>query len=43
LRRHLTELRPLTPTQLVDLRYDKFRQMGAFVESGEGPPVGRAP
>jgi acetyl-CoA carboxylase carboxyl transferase subunit alpha len=43
LRRHLAELRPLPPEKLVDLRYDKFRQMGAFVESGENVPVGRAP
>jgi acetyl-CoA carboxylase carboxyl transferase subunit alpha len=42
LRRHLGELRKLTPTELVDLRYDKFRQMGAFVESGEGEPVGKS-
>jgi acetyl-CoA carboxylase carboxyl transferase subunit alpha len=43
LRRHLAELRALTPERLVDLRYDKFRQMGAFVESGDSEPVGRAP
>ena len=35
LSRHLAELRALTPAKLVDLRYDKFRQMGAFVESAE--------
>jgi acetyl-CoA carboxylase carboxyl transferase subunit alpha len=34
LRRHLGELSGLTPTQLRDQRYEKFRQMGAFVESG---------
>jgi acetyl-CoA carboxylase carboxyl transferase subunit alpha len=33
-RRHLRELSGLTPTQLRDQRYEKFRQMGAFVESG---------
>jgi acetyl-CoA carboxylase carboxyl transferase subunit alpha len=43
LSRHLAELRALPPDKLVDLRYDKFRQMGAFVESGDGAPVGRAP
>src|SRR4051812_42108903 len=41
--RHLAELRALSPAKLVDLRYDKFRQMGAYVESGEGVPAGRAP
>jgi acetyl-CoA carboxylase carboxyl transferase subunit alpha len=40
LRRHLAELRALTPAKLVDLRYDKFRQMGAFVESGDNEPLG---
>ncbi len=34
LRRHLSELRVLPPDRLKALRYDKFRQMGAFVESG---------
>jgi acetyl-CoA carboxylase carboxyl transferase subunit alpha len=41
LRRHLGELRALAPDNLLDQRYQKFRQMGAFVESGEGAPVGR--
>jgi acetyl-CoA carboxylase carboxyl transferase subunit alpha len=41
--RHLAELRKLEPAQLIDQRYDKFRQMGAFVESGEGAPLERAP
>jgi acetyl-CoA carboxylase carboxyl transferase subunit alpha len=41
LRRHLAELGALAPDRLVDLRYDKFRQMGAFVESGDGAAVGR--
>src|SRR3954462_13700733 len=43
LRRPLAELRTLPPDKLVDLRYDKFRQMGAYVESGEAVPAGRAP
>jgi acetyl-CoA carboxylase carboxyl transferase subunit alpha len=44
LRRHLAELGALSPAELVDQRYDKFRQMGAFVESGEGvSPIGRTP
>jgi acetyl-CoA carboxylase carboxyl transferase subunit alpha len=43
LRRHLAELRALTPAKLVDLRYDKFRQMGAFVESGDGAPLESTP
>jgi len=30
LRRNLDELAPLTARQLVDQRYDKFRQMGNF-------------
>ena len=34
LRRHLGELVGLAPDRLRDLRYDKFRQMGAFVEAG---------
>jgi acetyl-CoA carboxylase carboxyl transferase subunit alpha len=34
LRRHLGELRALTPERLKTLRYEKFRQMGAFVEAG---------
>jgi acetyl-CoA carboxylase carboxyl transferase subunit alpha len=33
LRRHLAELWALTPQKLVDLRYEKYRAMGAFVES----------
>jgi acetyl-CoA carboxylase carboxyl transferase subunit alpha len=32
LRRHLTELRALSPDQLVEDRYRKFRAMGVFVE-----------
>jgi acetyl-CoA carboxylase carboxyl transferase subunit alpha len=43
LRRHLAELSALTPAKLVDLRYDKFRQMGAFVESGDGGAVELTP
>jgi acetyl-CoA carboxylase carboxyl transferase subunit alpha len=43
LSRHLAELRALSPAKLVDLRYDKFRQMGAFVESGDGDPVELTP
>jgi acetyl-CoA carboxylase carboxyl transferase subunit alpha len=34
LRRHLDELGALPSDKLRGLRYDKFRQMGAFVESG---------
>jgi acetyl-CoA carboxylase carboxyl transferase subunit alpha len=34
LRRHLDELLPLSPQQLKDQRYDKYRRMGAYVESG---------
>jgi acetyl-CoA carboxylase carboxyl transferase subunit alpha len=35
IRRHLAELSVLTPAQLVEQRYQKFRAMGAFVESNE--------
>jgi acetyl-CoA carboxylase carboxyl transferase subunit alpha len=42
LNRHLQELRQIPPDKLLDLRYDKFRQMGAYVESGDAVPVGRA-
>jgi acetyl-CoA carboxylase carboxyl transferase subunit alpha len=34
-RRHLAELAALSPERLLDLRYEKFRGMGAFVESGD--------
>jgi len=34
IRRHLAELMPLPPQRLKDLRYDKYRHMGAYVESG---------
>jgi acetyl-CoA carboxylase carboxyl transferase subunit alpha len=34
IRRHLGELMPLPPQRLKDLRYDKYRRMGAYVESG---------
>ena len=34
IRRHLDELIQLPSQKLKDLRYAKFRQMGAFVESG---------
>jgi acetyl-CoA carboxylase carboxyl transferase subunit alpha len=34
LRRHLTDLLPLPPSLLKDLRYQKYRRMGAFVEAG---------
>jgi acetyl-CoA carboxylase carboxyl transferase subunit alpha len=34
LMRHLGELAALAPDRLRQLRYDKFRQMGAFVEAG---------
>jgi acetyl-CoA carboxylase carboxyl transferase subunit alpha len=33
--RHLRELAALSPAQLVEQRYQKFRAMGAFVESNE--------
>ena len=36
LRRHLGELLLLSPQKLQDGRYEKFRRMGAFVESGDG-------
>lgn len=32
--RHLAELRKLSPAELLEDRYQKFRKMGAFVESG---------
>jgi acetyl-CoA carboxylase carboxyl transferase subunit alpha len=35
LRRHLAELRLLDPEALIEQRYQKFRAMGAFVESNE--------
>jgi len=34
LRRHLAELRQLSPQQLVEDRYRRFRSMGRFVEGG---------
>lgn len=34
IRRNLAELMPLSPQKLKDLRYDKYRRMGAFVEAG---------
>jgi acetyl-CoA carboxylase carboxyl transferase subunit alpha len=34
IRHHLAELMPLSPKMLKDQRYDKYRRMGAFVESG---------
>jgi acetyl-CoA carboxylase carboxyl transferase subunit alpha len=34
LRRHLADLLPLPPNLLKDLRYQKYRQMGAFIEGG---------
>jgi acetyl-CoA carboxylase carboxyl transferase subunit alpha len=34
LRKHLAELRAMSPADLKAARYDKFRTMGAFVESG---------
>lgn len=33
-RRHLAELMPMTPQQLKDQRYQKYRQLGAYVEAG---------
>jgi acetyl-CoA carboxylase carboxyl transferase subunit alpha len=35
IRRHLAELSALSPADLVEQRYQKFRAMGAFVESNE--------
>jgi acetyl-CoA carboxylase carboxyl transferase subunit alpha len=35
IRRHLGELLLLSPQKLQDNRYEKFRRMGAFVESGD--------
>jgi acetyl-CoA carboxylase carboxyl transferase subunit alpha len=34
LERHLVELESMTPEQLVNHRYEKFRKMGQFFESG---------
>jgi acetyl-CoA carboxylase carboxyl transferase subunit alpha len=34
IRKHLAELTPLSPQELKDQRYRKYRRMGAFVESG---------
>jgi acetyl-CoA carboxylase carboxyl transferase subunit alpha len=34
IRQHLDELLPLSPQRLKDQRYDKYRAMGVFVESG---------
>jgi acetyl-CoA carboxylase carboxyl transferase subunit alpha len=34
LRHHLADLLPLPPNLLKDLRYQKYRRMGAFVEAG---------
>jgi acetyl-CoA carboxylase carboxyl transferase subunit alpha len=33
LKKHLRELVELSPAELVEKRYQKFRKMGAFVES----------
>jgi acetyl-CoA carboxylase carboxyl transferase subunit alpha len=38
LQRQLAELASLSPDRLRELRYDKFRRMGAFVESGGREP-----
>ena len=38
IRRHLAELMPLSPQALKDQRYDKYRRMGAFVESTARSP-----
>jgi acetyl-CoA carboxylase carboxyl transferase subunit alpha len=37
IRRHLAELHALSPEELKARRYDKYRAMGAFVESSETP------
>jgi acetyl-CoA carboxylase carboxyl transferase subunit alpha len=34
LRRHLAEMRSLSPEQLVKARYQKFRAMGVFTTEG---------
>ena len=34
IKRNLAELMPLSSKALKDQRYDKYRRMGAFVESG---------
>ncbi len=36
LRRHMTELRALEPTRLLDSRYDRYRKLGVFEEIGAG-------
>jgi acetyl-CoA carboxylase carboxyl transferase subunit alpha len=46
LQRHLTELLVMSPEALRADRYQKFRHMGAFVESGDKvdePALARAP
>jgi acetyl-CoA carboxylase carboxyl transferase subunit alpha len=35
LRRHLSDLLPLPPSLLKDLRYQKYRRMGAFLEAND--------
>jgi acetyl-CoA carboxylase carboxyl transferase subunit alpha len=35
IRRHLAELMPLSSQQLKNRRYDKYRNMGSYVESGD--------
>jgi acetyl-CoA carboxylase carboxyl transferase subunit alpha len=39
IQRHLAELVGLDPQRLLDLRYEKFRAMGAFVESNGAAPA----
>jgi acetyl-CoA carboxylase alpha subunit len=34
--RHLRELEKINMEELLILRYDKFRRMGAFIDDGEG-------
>jgi acetyl-CoA carboxylase carboxyl transferase subunit alpha len=40
LRRHLAELMLQTPAKLREDRYQKFRGIGSFVESGDGAGAG---
>jgi acetyl-CoA carboxylase carboxyl transferase subunit alpha len=42
IRRHLQALRKLTPEQLADDRYERFRKLGAFLEPGAARRSGRA-
>jgi acetyl-CoA carboxylase carboxyl transferase subunit alpha len=39
LRHHLAEVRAMSPAKRLEQRYQKFRQMGAFVESTDSPEI----